>query len=72
MKKQIKTVIAIIMMFCLASCTTLRPYERVYVDDFYMKMGANSGEAFEFYVESIREGGGSAGSGKSGGGCGCN
>ncbi len=37
-----------------------------------MQIGIHSGEAFEHYVESIREGGAHAGSGKSGGGCGCN
>jgi len=56
----------------LGSCTTVKPYERVYIDDAQMQMAASSGETFEYYVESIREGGVSAGSGKSGGGCGCN
>jgi hypothetical protein len=63
----------VVFAFCvLGSCTTVKPYERVYVDDAAMQMGVSSGEVFEYYVESIREGGISAGSGKSGGGCGCN
>jgi hypothetical protein len=68
--------IKIVLFSCIClnffSCTTLKPYDRIYVDDPTMQLGATSGEAFENYVESIREGGASAGSGKSGGGCGCN
>jgi len=72
MKITIKLFLVGFALQALGACTTLRPYQRVYVDDAVMQMGASSGEAFEYYVESIREGGISAGSGKSGGGCGCN
>lgn len=72
MKSSIKILTIVCMMAFIASCTTLKPYERIYVDDVSMGMGATSGESFGYYVQSIREGGVSAGSGKSGGGCGCN
>lgn len=72
MKIRIKLFTAGFLFIVVSSCTTVKPYERVYVDDAQMQLGASSGEAFEYYVESIREGGISAGSGKSGGGCGCN
>jgi len=72
MKMRINIFLTCIAILFLGSCTTVKPYERVYVDDALMQMSASSGETFEYYVESIREGGVSAGSGKSGGGCGCN
>ena len=72
MKTRIKILSIISLMTFIASCTTLRPFERIYVDDVSMGMGATSGESFGYYVQSIREGGVTAGSGKSGGGCGCN
>ena len=72
MKTRIKLFLSIAVLIIMGSCTTLKPYQRVYVDDTAMQIGIHSGEAFEHYVESIREGGAHAGSGKSGGGCGCN
>ncbi|MBS0001008.1 MAG: DUF4266 domain-containing protein [Cyclobacteriaceae bacterium] len=72
MGNRFKITVAIFILTLLGSCATLKPYERVYVDDASMQIGAMSGEAFEYYVQSIREGGASAGRGKSGGGCGCN
>lgn len=61
-------------MFMLAGigCQTVKPYQRVYVNDPEMQMGSNSGKRFEGYVESIREGAIPAGGTKSSGGCGCN
>lgn len=72
MKNIVKTTFIVCILVVAASCTTLKPYERIYVDDASMQMGISSGESFQYYVESIREGGISPGSGKSGGGCGCN
>ena len=72
MKNSIKLFLVGVALLDVDACTMVKPYERVYLDDAVMQMGASSGEAFEYYVESIREGGISAGSGKSGGGCGCN
>lgn len=72
MKTRIKIVSILCLLTFAASCTTLKPFERIYVDDVSMGMGATSGESFGYYVQSIREGGVTAGSGKSGGGCGCN
>ena len=53
-------------------CATVRPYQRVYINDPQMKMGGNSGVAFEDYVQAIRTGSLVAGSKKASGGCGCN
>jgi len=56
----------------LSSCTTLKSYERVYVNDPDMQMGTSSAAAFEKYTQTIREGGITADGQKGSGGCGCN
>lgn len=54
------------------SCTTLKPYQRIYVNDPEMQMSAAAKHSFENYIQSIREGSISIGSKKGNGGCGCN
>lgn len=56
----------------LSSCTTLKPYERIYVNDPDMQMGTSSAASFEKYTQTIREGGITADGKKGSGGCGCN
>lgn len=55
----------------VTSCVSLKPYERIYVNDPDMQMGADAGQHFGHYIHSIRESGLPAGSQTSGGGCGC-
>lgn len=64
--------IFLLVSIALASCTTLKPYERVYVNDPDMQMGTSSAATFEKYTQSIREAGISADGQKGSGGCGCN
>jgi hypothetical protein len=54
------------------SCASVKPYERIYVNDPEMKMELDAGNSFRSYVYSIREGATPAGRKKSSGGCGCN
>jgi len=54
------------------SCTTVKPYQRIFLNDPEMQMGSNAGKAFENYVLNIREGSIVPGSKKASGGCGCN
>lgn len=56
----------------LSSCTTLKPYERIYVNDPDMQMGTSSAASFEKYTQTIREGSVTADGKKGSGGCGCN
>ncbi|MDH5380860.1 MAG: DUF4266 domain-containing protein [Cyclobacteriaceae bacterium] len=56
----------------LGSCVNLKSYEKVYVNDPEMTMGASSGKSYLNYIHSIREGANPAGTAKSSGGCGCN
>ncbi len=55
-----------------SSCTTVKPYERIYLNDAAMQLGDSDIEQFENYVHSIREGAIPGSDSKSGGGCGCN
>jgi hypothetical protein len=66
--------LAVILLLLLGgfSCQTVKPYQRVYLNDPEMQMGSNAGKKFEEYVESIREGDTPAAGTKSSGGCGCN
>lgn len=61
-----------LMCSAFASCTSLKSYERIYVNDPDMQMGTSSAAAFEKYTQTIREGGITADGQKGSGGCGCN
>lgn len=56
----------------LASCQMVKPYQRVYLNDYEMRPGYAGARGFEQYVFTIREGASGGGSTKGSGGCGCN
>ncbi|NMM47656.1 DUF4266 domain-containing protein [Marinigracilibium pacificum] len=62
----------VISLLWLQSCVSVKPYEQIYINDPDMQMGSDSGDNFQKYVHSIREGATPAGSTKGSGGCGCN
>jgi len=63
-------ILSIIIFF--SSCLTVKPYQRVYLNDNSMQAGKQSIENFTGHVHNYREGAtGGTGSGGSGG-CGCN
>jgi len=62
----------LMLTFCGFGCQSVKPYQRIYLNDPEMQMGSNSGKKFEDYVETIREGATPAAGTKSSGGCGCN
>jgi len=67
-----KLIVAIIVILSLASCVTVKEYEKVYINDADMKLSAYTNERFEVNFQVYREGASGANGGKSGGGCGCN
>jgi hypothetical protein len=70
---RIKTILLMLFMASvMGSCTTIKPWERVYLKDPQMQLKHTTGKNFSNYVHSIREGSTPAGSTKSSGGCGCN
>lgn len=73
MHRFVKVLILVILVSVSASsCTTLKPYERVYVNDEEMMMGSSSNKKFLHYTQTIREGSVPAQGQKGNGGCGCN
>lgn len=67
-----KLIAAIFLLFLMASCATVKEYEKVYLNDPDMKLSANTNERFETNFQVYREGAAGANGGKTGGGCGCN
>ena len=59
-------------LLSLASCATVKPYQRAYLNDSYMQAGKLDVERFDENAQSYREGASGGGTGKSSGGCGCN
>lgn len=67
-----KLAVRIIILILLSSCASIKPYERIFVNDPEMQMSDDAGKGFNNYIHSIREGATPAGSSESSGGCGCN
>jgi uncharacterized membrane protein len=64
------TVPAILLVF--ASCKTVKPYQRVYLNDNAMQIKKNNVDKVSSEMHSYKEGASGGGRGKSSGGCGCN
>jgi Domain of unknown function (DUF4266) len=65
----------LLLMFVLGlfmACKTVKPYQKIYLNDSEMQFDNSSPKKFEKYVHSIREGATPASGSKSSGGCGCN
>jgi Domain of unknown function (DUF4266) len=56
----------------LASCTTVKQYQKNRLNDGEMELSARKAQKFEQSFQLYREGASGANGGKSGGGCGCN
>lgn len=72
-----KRLFPLILFFLLAamllsSCQSVKPYQRVYLNDYFMKMGIRPADMFGEKVQAYREGSSGGGTGKDSGGCGCN
>ncbi len=56
----------------MASCTTVKEYQKNKLNDGEMGLGARKIEKTEMSFQTYREGASGANGGKTGGGCGCN
>ena len=75
MKKQLNNLSPLILLlicFLLTSCVSVKPYQKMYVNDGEMEVAPKKIEKTEISFQSYREGASGANGGKSGGGCGCN
>lgn len=62
----------IALILALASCTPVAAYQKMYVNDKDMDVGAKAISSYENNMTIFREGAAGANGGKSGGGCACN
>lgn len=67
-----KLVLMLCLVSLLSSCSVLKEYEKVKVNDPDMALSAGKLERFEANFQSYREAASGANGGKTGGGCGCN
>lgn len=61
-----------LLLFVGSSCTNVKAYQKMYLNDKDMELAAKKIEKYEISFESYREGAAGANGGKVGGGCGCN
>lgn len=73
MKRTLPLILLLMLAaFVLSSCQAVKPYQRVYLNDYFMKMGIRPADMFGEKVQAYREGSSGGGTGKDSGGCGCN
>lgn len=71
-KKRTWLTASLITGLCITSCTSVKEYQKQYINDAEMTLSSQKTEIFENSFQSYREGASGANGGKSGGGCGCN
>ena len=67
-----KYIVLVLVLVCSTSCVAVREYDKVYLNDLEMQLGAKGMERFETNFQVYREASSGANGGKTGGGCGCN
>ena len=67
-----KIVLFSLLALLLGSCTTVKEYEKVKINDPDMALASKSSDRFVLNFQAYREAAVGANGGKTGGGCGCN
>lgn len=62
----------VLIALSLGSCTVVKEYEKINLNDPDMELGAKKIDLFENNFQAYREAASGANGGKTGGGCGCN
>jgi len=70
--KLFRLIIFLSILFIIPSCTAVKAYQKMYLNDEEMELSQRKLEQYETSFESYREGASGAEGGKTGGGCGCN
>ena len=65
-------ILAGLLALALPGCTSVKEYQKMYLNDAEMELAARKTQKFEANFQLYREGAAGANGGKSGGGCGCN
>lgn len=72
MKKKIKILMLIGVPVLAMSCSSVKEYQKMNLNDSEMELAARKTQKFETSFQLYREGASGANGGKNGGGCGCN
>lgn len=67
-----KVILAAVLIAALQSCSAVKEYEKVNINDPDMELSLKSMDRFETNFQAYREAAAGANGGKTGGGCGCN
>ncbi len=70
--KKLIILFSIVVLGSLGSCTVVKEYEKVNLNDPDMVLGDKPVNRFEINAQAYREAASGANGGKTGGGCGCN
>jgi Domain of unknown function (DUF4266) len=70
--KSVMQAFAACSIVLISGCSTVKPYQKIYLNDEDMILSAKMVEQSEQDFESYREGASGANGGKVGAGCGCN
>ena len=71
-KKIISGLFILVSLFSLESCTSVKAYQRAYLNDAEMVLAKRRAQYFELNFLLYREGAAGANGAKTRGGCGCN
>lgn len=67
-----KLLFAFVLLISLTSCSTVKEYQKMNINDPDMVLSAQKIERYETAFQVYREAAAGANGGKTGGGCGCN
>jgi hypothetical protein len=67
-----KLLFAFVVLISLASCSTVKEYQKMNINDPDMVLSGQKIERYETAFQVYREAAAGANGGKTGGGCGCN
>jgi hypothetical protein len=71
-KKKLRNLILLCLGVAFSSCASVKPFQKMFLNDSEMELGARKVEKTELSFQLYREGSSGANGGKTGGGCGCN
>ena len=67
-----KIIIALLFLVMISSCSTVKEYQKMNINDPDMVLSVQKIERYETTFQTYREAAAGANGGKTGGGCGCN
>ena len=69
---RLATIAGLAATAAISGCKTVKPYQRIYLNDANMRLGKADIDKFDESVHTYREGASGGGNGKASGGCSCN